>query len=107
MELGSTNWSTSTYRKVRTIYKHLRQFEDKTGYRLAFSSLNITFLHKFKAFYEEKGNRLSTTYKAVNIIVWFMNWATENGYNVNQEYRKLYKSLGQISFEPQLHLYLR
>jgi len=106
LELGSTKWSTSTYRKVRTIYKHLREFEDKSGYRISFRGLDSTFMDKFKAFYAEKGNGASTTYKAVNIIVWFMNWATENGYNVNQEYRKLYKTLGQISFEPRMHLYL-
>jgi integrase len=107
LELGSTKWSTSTYRKVRTIYKHLREFEDKTDFRITFRGLDNTFLEKFKTFYAEKGNNGATTYKAVNIIVWFMNWATENGYNVNQEYRKLYKSLGQISFEPRLQLYLR
>ena len=28
MEEGSNRWSASTYQKVRTIYKHLREFED-------------------------------------------------------------------------------
>ena len=113
LESGSSRWSTSTYRKVRTIYKHLREFEDQAGTRISFRDLNGSFLEKFQSFYAVKGNSGSTTHKAVNIIVWFMNWATENGYNVNLEYRRFYKLIGQNQFVEQgsgrvrMHLFLQ
>ncbi len=93
LESGLKQWSTATYRKVRTIYKHLREFDDSTGYGITFGNVNVDFLAKFQAFYSEKGNSPSTTHKAINILVWFMNWATENQYNVSRDYRKFYKAL--------------
>jgi integrase len=93
LESGLSYWSTATYRKVRTIYKHLREFDDTTAYGISFGNVNLDFLEKFQAFYSEKGNSISTTLKAINILVWFMNWATENGYNVSRDYRKFYKML--------------
>jgi integrase len=113
LESGSSRWSTSTYRKVRTIYKHLREFEDQSGTMISFRDLNGSFLEKFKVFYAEKGNSGSTTHQAVNIIVWFMNWATENGYNVNLDYRRFYKLMRQdqdVGVEigkSRMHLYLQ
>lgn len=112
LESGSSRWSTSSYRKVKTIYKHLREFEDQVGTKVSFRNLDRSFPEKFQAFYTEKGNSLSTTYKAINIIVWFMNWATENGYNVNLDYRQFYKLMVQNQLmEPQswrspMHIFL-
>ena len=54
----------------------------------------LDFLEKFLAFYLEKGNSKTTTYKAVNILVWFLNWATDQGYNVYRSYRTFYKRMG-------------
>ena len=46
------------------------------------------------------GNGQTTTHKAINILVWFLNWATESGYNVNLEFRKFYKSLDTSTGSP-------
>jgi integrase len=93
LESGYTRWSISTYRKVRTIYNHLREFEVVTGYSISFRSLDETFIRKFTRFYVEKGNNHTTCRKAINILVWFLNWATRNGYNIYTEYRGFYKML--------------
>ncbi|MCP4310532.1 MAG: site-specific integrase [Bacteroidetes bacterium] len=93
LESGISRWNTATYRKVRTIYKHMREFEKATSYGLSFRNMNVEFLDKFTVFYSEKGNNPATTHKAINIVVWFMNWATEKGYNVSRDYRKFYKAL--------------
>ncbi len=106
LESGSTRWSTSTYRKVRTIYKHLREFEEQAGYQISFKNMDGLFLEKFRTFYAGKGNSEATTFKAINIIVWFINWATGKGYNVNQEYRRFYKTMGQKNGGSRLPLYL-
>ncbi len=95
IESGMKQWSTATYRKVRTIYKHLREFEDSTAFGISFRKMNPDFLVRFQGFYAEKGNSPTTTHKAINIVVWFLNWASEKGYNVNLEYRKFYKSLNK------------
>jgi len=106
MEAKSSQWSASTYRKVRTIYKHLREFEDQTDYRIFFNNLDASFLEKFTAFYTEKGNSKTTTYKAVNILVWFLNWATDHGYNVYRDYRNFYKLMGPSTAASRTHIYL-
>lgn len=107
LESGMKSWSTATYQKVRTIYKHLREFDDATAYGIAFSNMNKDFLGRFQTFYSEKGNSFITTQKAINIVVWFMNWATENGYNVSREYRKFYKILEKVDVSPQEPLFLQ
>jgi integrase len=107
LESGMTRWSTSTYRKVRTIYKHLREFGDATGFVFSFGNMNSDFLERFKSFYDTKGNSPATTHKAINILVWFLNWATENGYNVYPEYRKFYKTLGTSKNTSPGTLYLK
>jgi integrase len=96
MESGSSRWSTSTYRKVKTIYKHLREFEEYAAYKLTFRNLDDKFLEKFRAFYAEKGNGPSTTRKAVNILVWFLNWASGEGFHVDRSYRMFYGQLGEF-----------
>ncbi len=107
METGSNRWKMATYRKVRTIYDHLREFEDVTGFTIAFNNLDDIFLEKFITYYSEKGNRKTTTYKAVNILVWFLNWATHKGYNVYREYRKFYRSMDQPKETSGYLLFLR
>jgi len=106
LEAGSSTWATSTYRKVRTIYRHLREFEEQTEIKLSFRNMDLKFLRDFENFYQQKGNSKATTYKAVNIIVWFLNWATEKQYNANLEYRRFYKSLDKMPVEPREPLYL-
>ncbi len=107
LETNSTRWSPSTYRKVRTIYKHLREFETRTAYQISFSNLDASFLERFIAFYEEKGNSKATTYKAVNTLVWFLNWATDKGYNLYKGYRNFYKMMGTSRESSQVQVYLK
>jgi integrase len=91
MDSGMSRWNQSTYRKVRTIYKLLRDFEDQTGFRISFEKLDAQFLDSFTAFCTRKGYKNSTTYKAVSILVWFLNWASDQRFNVYREYKQFYK----------------
>ena len=103
---GKDRWNPATYRRVRTIYHHLRIFEEKSGTPLTFAGMDEDFVHAFSEFYREKGNRPVTTRKAVNIIVWFLNWATEHGFNVYAGYRKFYRQLEDVSQVQKSSLYL-
>ena len=107
LESGMKKWSTATYQKVRTIYKHLREFDDATAYGISFGNINKDFLGRFQTFYAEKGNSIVTTQKAINIVVWFMNWATENGYNVSRDYRGFYKAMEKGEVSPPEPLFLK
>jgi len=106
MESNSSKWSSSTYRKVRTLYNLLREFEDQSGYSISFSTLDAGFLDLFTTYCSKKGYKHSTTYKSVNNLVWFLNWATDNGYNVYREYRKFYKLMDVPDDKSRLLLFL-
>jgi integrase len=106
MERKSSTWSSASYRKVRTLYNLLREFEDSTGYSISFYNLNAEFLDLFSAYCLKKGYKYSTTYKSVNNLVWFLNWATDNGYNVNREYKKFYKLMDAPGDKSRLLLFL-
>jgi len=91
MESGISRWSSSTYRKVRTIFMLLRDFEDQTKFRLSFDNMDAKFLESFTSFCAQKKYKNSTIHKAVSILVWFLNWASEQKFNVYREYRQFYK----------------
>lgn len=93
MEEGSSRWNKATYSKVRTIYNHLKAFEEGQEIPLNFRGMDKGFLEKFRAFYKERGNNETSTLKAVNTIVWFLNWATKHRYNIFTNYRSFYKEL--------------
>lgn len=107
MESNSASWSSSTYRKVRSLYNLLREFEDQSGYSISFHNLNAQFLERFVTFCSEKGYKSSTIYKTVNNLVWFLNWATHMGYNVYQEYRQFYKLMDAPEVNSQMPLFLQ
>jgi len=107
MESGSGRWAETTFLKVKTIYHHLRDFESRRDGRLGFQKINNDFLLEFQQYYSEKGNHLNTTRKAVNIIVWFLNWATREGYNRNMAFREFYKMLGPANSDKRVYPYLK
>ncbi len=95
MEDGSKRWNRSTYSKVRTFYSHLKEFEEEDGVRLTFSRIDNSFLASFRKFYTARGNNHTTTLKAVNTLVWFLNWASGKHYNIYTDYKGFYKMLGE------------
>lgn len=107
MEGNSSSWSKATYRKVRSLYNLLREFEDHSGIIISFQNLDALFLERFVAFCKQKGYQHSTTYKTVNNLVWFLNWATDNGYNVYRDYRQFYKLMEAPEAKSQMLLFLR
>lgn len=91
MEGNSSSWSNTTYRKIRSLYNLLREYEDQSQTSLSFHKLNEQFLEGFIAFCQGKAYQYSTIYKTVNNLVWFLNWASDKGYNVYREYKQFYK----------------
>lgn len=106
MEINSSRWSTSTYRKVRTFYDHLREFQDHATYRLSYKQMNRSFLEDFVRFYQEKRYRPATIQKSVNILVWFLNWSADKGHHIYREYRNFYKWLDLPAYSSPQKIYL-
>ena len=106
MESNSSNWSNATYRKVRTLYNLLREFDDQSLSPISFHKLDAQFLEDFIAFCQKKGYQYSTIYKTVNNLVWFLNWATDKGYNVYREYKEFYKLMNAPDQKSQTPLFL-
>ncbi len=93
MEEKNEKWSRSAFLKVRKVYDLLHEFEKSKGKRLSFSCMDAVFLEDFSSFLFAKGYHSSTIRRFVNILVWFLNWATEKGYNLYQEYKLFYNLL--------------
>lgn len=106
IETNGLNWSNATYRKIRTLYNHLRELEDESGIAISFHTMDAQFLERFMAFYQAKGYKYSTIYKSVNNLVWFLNWASDKGYNVYRDYRKFYKLMEAPEEKNQVPIYL-
>ena len=101
MEEGSSRWSTSSYRKVKTFYNQLRTFEKEEGYPLQFNTIDRQFLERFRRHQEEKGFSSATIRKMLNTLVWYLNWATHQGYNIYSDYRGFYRMLEKNDHETQ------
>ncbi len=95
MEEGSRRWSSSTYKKVRTFYDQLRIFEKEDSYIVSFKTINEEFLIRFLSNQRKQEKAEMTILKNVNTLVWFLNWATDEGYNIYSTYRRFYSMLNQ------------
>ncbi|MFZ5940920.1 MAG: tyrosine-type recombinase/integrase [Bacteroidota bacterium] len=101
MEEKSRDWNRNTYLKVRRVYDLLREYQDTSGTRLSFAVLDAAFLSAFADFLHAKGYRPATKKRIVNILVWFLKWTTDSGFNVYTAYRTFYRELeAQSANEP-------
>ena len=88
IEKKNENWSIHTFRKIKTNYRHLRDFSDKSGYMIDFDRINEDFFRKYIDFFHHKGHTNATILKNINVLKWFLNWSTQKGYNKNLHYRQ-------------------
>jgi len=107
LEDGNERWAKASYQKVRTLYVRLQEFERSRRMKLTFEAMDASFIRDFESFYQEMGKAPSTTYRSINTLVWFLNWASAEGYNGKQDYRHFYKSFGQRAFTPKKSYYLQ
>ncbi|MBN2699276.1 MAG: site-specific integrase [Bacteroidales bacterium] len=106
MREAGQKWKYSTYNSVRTIYKQLREFEVVNDYPLSFNRIDRKFLDLFVEFYRDKGNSRNTTIKAVNILVMFLNWSADKGYNIFKDFREFKSILGEQDFSESKKIFL-
>jgi site-specific recombinase XerD len=87
IEENNERWSIYTFRKIKTNYRHLRDFSENSGYQVDFDRINEDFYRKYADYFLKKGHSNSTILKNINILKWFLNWSTRKGYNRNMYYR--------------------
>jgi len=100
MEEQGVRWSRSAYLKARKLYDLLREFEQKNSLQLSFAGMNSQFAGEFETFLAGKAYSASTIRRNINILVWFLNWASANSYNIYREYRNFYRQIGGKGAKP-------
>lgn len=84
MEENMYKWTTNTYKKIRTLYKVLREYSLLPGNNLQLHSFD---LNNFRAveehFIKNSGYANVTSSKYLNIIKWFLSWAIRKKYYFN------------------------
>ena len=105
------HWTESNRKKYGTFKAHLKEFAPRNFY---FEDITKKFLSDFVDFLIGLGLRNSTTRKTIGYFTYFLNWASEEGYNTNMEYSKFRVKLTTtlnksnvfaLSVEEFIHLY--
>jgi integrase len=89
IEQGKKKWQNNTVKKFTTIKNHLEEFSEKTRFRMEYDALDKKFLQQLIDYYfDEKKYINSYVRKNVRFIQQFLIWATDQGYNINESFRK-------------------
>ncbi|MCK5461892.1 MAG: site-specific integrase, partial [Bacteroidales bacterium] len=82
-------WSIHTFRKIRTTYNHLRKFAETEQIEIELSRIDRNFLEQYIRFFRIKYSHSNNTIsKNLDVLKWFLNWATTRGYNKSLLYRE-------------------
>jgi integrase len=82
-------WSIHTFRKIRTNYHHLRKFSETEQIEIEFNRIDRNLLEQYVRFFRIKYNHSNNTIsKNLDVLKWFLNWATTRGYNKSLLYRE-------------------
>lgn len=82
-------WSIHTFRKIRTTYHHLRKFAETEQIEIGFNRIDKTFMEEYIRFFRIKYNHSNSTIsKSLDVLKWFLNWATRRGYNKSLLYKE-------------------
>lgn len=91
IEENHKNWTLGTYRKVKTLYNHLRKFSGRFGNPDLYK-MDEPFLHSLEDFFRnECGHIDSTIRKNLELLYGFMNWAAKRGHLRTLDYRKAFE----------------
>jgi len=86
---NNDRWSIHTFRKIRTAYNHLRTFSKTEEIDINFNRIDKDFLDRYVRFFRVKYKHSNNTIsKNINVLKWFLNWASERGYNKSSIYRE-------------------
>jgi integrase len=89
LNAGQLEKSPNTNRNRLTIYNKLKEFEDKTGYKLTWQSVDLVFWDKLKTYVLDKKEHGFNYLSAIaDKFKAFMTWSHERNYNTNTIYKR-------------------
>lgn len=88
IEERKTKDSATTIKKYNSTQNHFKKYCGKRT-NIDFQDLSLAFLERFKAhLVKEAGHTHNTVVKYSKTLKSFINWATERGYNSNEDFKK-------------------
>lgn len=89
IEEKNTEWTLSTYRKIKTFYNHLRNFQSRTNIEPDLARMDDLFLQQLIGYFRNDCKHIdSTIRKNLEVLLWFMNWSLKKDYHRNYDFRK-------------------
>jgi len=84
MEDNNSRWQKSTYLKVKSLYRLLREYDEKQGHILQLPSFNDISFDEISSFlkYSKKYSDITVS-RYLGIIKWFLKWAEKKKYYFN------------------------
>lgn len=87
-ESKARTWTSSTIKKFKTNYNHLKEFQDEEKIKIEFEDIDEAFFGRYFTYQSETlGHRNTTIAKNLKIFKCFLNWATKRGYNKNLKFK--------------------
>ncbi|SMO72309.1 site-specific integrase [Solitalea koreensis] len=111
IESHKNQCTLGTIKKYKTNLVHLKKFSLKKKYPLEFETLDEGFLKKYIEFFiTDLQHTNNTIAKNIRILKGFLNWAIEQNYSKNQEFKKFkYKEndgeIIALDWDELMHLY--
>ena len=82
------HWSLYTFRKIKTTYNHLHKYASAEEMDIEFKKIDNEFLDRYVRFFRIKYSHSNNTIsKNLDVLKWFLNWASGKGYNKNLAFR--------------------
>ncbi len=103
-ESESRKWGKGTINRFNTLKKHLYQLN--ASRRVYFKNIDNTFYKKFIEYHRQQGFKNSYAARNLELFRWFMNWASEQGYNLNMTYKTFKTPQGELQKFEDKALYL-
>ena len=76
MEINNPQWKRNTYKKVKTLYKQLKEFS--SAYNIKLDNIDNDCISNLVKFYRAKNLKDTTISKNIDLLQWFVNWAKRN-----------------------------
>ena len=87
IEQGNQQWSSSTYKKMKTFYSQLKEFSLESEKEIIPGMINQAFADNLVYFYRKKGLKDTSIRKNLDLLKWSMNWGLKKGLIFNRDYQ--------------------
>ena len=102
METNNTLWKKNTYKKVKTLYKQLKEFS--SAYNIKLDNIDNDCFSQLIKFYRSKNLKETTISKNMDLLQWFLNWAKRNNRIIGRDFKIEFKPRGTSTRIP-VYLY--